>query len=209
MPSQKSTDIASKAVAPKRRRGRDRVDAILAAAADLFAEKAFGAVTMTEVAARSGAAIGSLYRFFPTKEALADALLDRYGAALGEALDAIAAAAGDLPPTEVADALVDFIHERRRERAAALGLLDSRPDSAELRQAIRGAMLDRVAAIIAAVGGGSPARARPEAMLVLQMLKTIRAINQNERAAPERAALDRESRRLVRLYLEDISRKGV
>ena len=38
---------------------------------------------MTEIAARSNTAIGSLYRFFPTKEVLADALLDRYWEQLG------------------------------------------------------------------------------------------------------------------------------
>ena len=216
MPSQKSTRIARQiahaaepaGVEPSRQRGRDRVAAILGAATELFAEKAYDAVTMTEVAARSGAAIGSLYRFFPTKEALGDALLVRYGAALGEALEAIAAASTTLPPTEIADALVDFIHGRQRERAAALGLLDSRSDSAELRQAIRAAMLDRIAAILAAIGGGSPGETRAGAALILQVLKTIRALGQETRSAPEKAALDRESRRLVRLYLEGVARKG-
>jgi AcrR family transcriptional regulator len=48
----------------------------------LFAEKGYDAVTMTEVAARAGAPIGSLYQFFPSKETLADALLDRLDDAL-------------------------------------------------------------------------------------------------------------------------------
>jgi len=63
MASQKSIE----AVAPKRQRGRERVAAILDAAAQLFIEQG-QAVTMTEIAARSGTAIGSLYRFFPTRE---------------------------------------------------------------------------------------------------------------------------------------------
>ena len=37
-------------------------------------EKGYDAATMTEIAARSGTAIGSLYRFFPSKESLSDAL---------------------------------------------------------------------------------------------------------------------------------------
>ncbi len=206
MASQKSNEIATKAVAPKRRRGHDRVKAILEAATDLFATRPYDAVTMTEVAARSETAIGSLYRFFPTKEALADALLDRYGARLAEALDAIAEQAGALAPESIAEALVDFMHGLERERSAALGLIDTRPDSLALRAMIRGAMLDRIAAILVAIGGGAPAGVRPQATLLLNVLKAVRALDQDERVSGERAALDRESRRLVRLYLEDISR---
>src|SRR5262249_19964005 len=64
--------------APQRERGKRRVAALLKAAASSFAEKGYDAVTMTEVAARARAPIGSLYQFFPSKEALADALLDRF-----------------------------------------------------------------------------------------------------------------------------------
>jgi len=60
--------------APQRARGQRRVKELLAAASDLFVEKGFEATTMTEIAQRAGASIGSLYQFFPTKEALADIL---------------------------------------------------------------------------------------------------------------------------------------
>ncbi len=59
---------------PKRARGKQRVAALLQAAAAVFAEKGYEAATMTEIAARAGAPIGSLYQFFPVKEALADTL---------------------------------------------------------------------------------------------------------------------------------------
>src|SRR5882672_3892273 len=64
---------------PRRRRGDIRVAALLESAAATFAEKGYEAATMTEIAARADAAIGSLYQFFPSKEALAAALLRRYG----------------------------------------------------------------------------------------------------------------------------------
>ena len=63
---------AHSAVRQHRRRGRERVAALLAAAATVFAERGYEAATMTEVAARAGASIGSLYQFFPTKELLAE-----------------------------------------------------------------------------------------------------------------------------------------
>jgi AcrR family transcriptional regulator len=58
---------------PKRQRGHLRVAAILEAGVAVFTEKGYDAATMTEIAARSGTAIGSLYRFFPSKDVLADA----------------------------------------------------------------------------------------------------------------------------------------
>src|SRR5579871_2951374 len=200
MPSQKSTRDAV-AVAPKRRRGHDRVEAIQAAATELFAAKPYDTVTMTEVAARSETAIGSLYRFFPTKEALADALLERYGALLSDGMDRIADRADAGPPEAVADALVDFMYGQAQERAAALALVEARPDSVTLRQAIRGTMVDRLALALAAVSKGSPAKARPRARLLLAVLKTIRALGRED---DDGAAIDLESRRLVRVYMRSL-----
>ena len=73
-----STATYPSAREPKRERGKQRVAALLDASAALFAEKGYGGATMTEIAARAGAAIGSLYQFFPSKEALAEALFDRF-----------------------------------------------------------------------------------------------------------------------------------
>ena len=95
--------IPAQALEPKRERGRTRVAAILDAGGAVFAEKGYDAATMTEIAARSNTAIGSLYRFFPTKEVLADALLDRYWERLGVALDGVAERATRLSPGALAD----------------------------------------------------------------------------------------------------------
>ena len=99
---------------PQRPRGHARVAALLEAAAGVFAEAGYDAATMTGVAVRAGAPIGSLYQFFPTKALLAEALYRRETDALAVALDD---AVNELPATPrtldaVADglfaALVDF-----------------------------------------------------------------------------------------------------
>ena len=63
-----STETQTLAKEPKRERGKQRVAALMDAGAELFAEKGYEATTMTEIASRAGAAIGSLYQFFPSKE---------------------------------------------------------------------------------------------------------------------------------------------
>src|ERR1700722_17154704 len=80
---------------PQRDVGRQRVAELLQAAAAVFQGRGFEAATMAEIAAQADAKIGSLYRFFPNKDAVADALMRRYAEALRAEYDAIHAT----PPT--------------------------------------------------------------------------------------------------------------
>src|ERR1700761_3826363 len=109
--SQMSTPPASEARPARRERGQVRVAAIMEAGAALFREKGFEAVTMSDIAARSGTAFGSLYRFFPSKEALADALLLRFAERTLDRLHDLAGRAPTMSPRDVAAALVDFMLE--------------------------------------------------------------------------------------------------
>lgn len=63
---------------PQQQRSRRRVAALLDAAAEEFAEQGFTAATTTGIAARAGVPIGSLYQWFPDKEALLYGLADRH-----------------------------------------------------------------------------------------------------------------------------------
>lgn len=66
---------------PKQRRGRQRVDAILNAASEVFAENGYESATTIQIAARANTSVGSLYQFFANKEAILRALVERYVAA--------------------------------------------------------------------------------------------------------------------------------
>jgi len=55
---------------PSQPRGQKRVDAILDAAEQLIAEQGMDAATMNAISERAGASIGSLYHFFPNREAI-------------------------------------------------------------------------------------------------------------------------------------------
>src|ERR1700719_1418410 len=88
---------------PKRKRGKVRVAALLDAGASLFAEKGYEAATMTEVALRAGASIGSLYQFFPSKEVLAEALFNRYIEHVASLLEDMVKRAPGLSPVRLAD----------------------------------------------------------------------------------------------------------
>jgi AcrR family transcriptional regulator len=191
MASQKSTE----AVAPKRQRGHARVAAILDAAAQLFVEQGH-AVTMTEIAARSGTAIGSLYRFFPTRDALADVLLQRYADHLREALEALSARAAGLPPEALVDALLGLALNLRVERAAALVLVDLR-DTGQLRQQLRDTMRSGVAGILVTSGAVPAARAADAAVAVITVIKGAGTLS----TQPGNDGAIDELRLLLRRYL--------
>ncbi len=63
---------------PKQARSRRRYQHILDTAAQLFAQDGIDSVTTNHIAAAASVSIGSLYQFFPNKEALLDALTERY-----------------------------------------------------------------------------------------------------------------------------------
>ncbi|CAA9577555.1 Transcriptional regulator, AcrR family [uncultured Synechococcales cyanobacterium] len=63
---------------PRQRRSRERVERLLDAAAEVFAEAGYDAATTHLIAKRAGTAVGSFYQFFPDKRAVFRALEERH-----------------------------------------------------------------------------------------------------------------------------------
>ena len=68
---------------PQQQRGQRRVEAILDATAALITEEGVAGATMHAIAKRSSTTIGSLYHFFPDREAVLVALVDRHLRGIG------------------------------------------------------------------------------------------------------------------------------
>jgi AcrR family transcriptional regulator len=64
---------------------------------------------MAEIAARADAKIGSLYRFFPSKDAVAEALMQHYAEVPQAEYDAVHVRAAAATPEELADILIDLL----------------------------------------------------------------------------------------------------
>src|SRR5271154_4217896 len=112
------------ALEPRRRPGKLRVAALMEAARAVIAERGFESATMAEIAARAGAPIGSLYRFFPNKEVLADALLERFGDVLDETFQKIEGKATSSSVGELADSLLNSFVELHGENSAIIALME-------------------------------------------------------------------------------------
>jgi AcrR family transcriptional regulator len=63
---------------PSQERARATVEALLEAAAQVFERHGYAAGTTNRIAARAGVSIGSLYQYFPSKDALLLALVERH-----------------------------------------------------------------------------------------------------------------------------------
>ena len=202
--SQKSTPAKAQATVearePKRERGKQRVAALMDAGAAVIAERGYGAATMTEIAARAEASIGSLYQFFPSKEVLADGLLKRYGERMAAALDAVVARAEGASPQAISEGLISVMTDLKADRAAALALLDAREESQAARQKLRNIMLSRIERILLlAAPRLTEAKAQTMSVMLLYMLKAIPPLLAENGA--KASQLRDEARDAMQLYI--------
>jgi AcrR family transcriptional regulator len=192
--------------APKQQRGKQRVAELLRAATMVFAEKGYEAATMTEIAACANAPIGSLYQFFPEKEALADTLVQNYVALLAADLKALEARASRVNTGTLVEGLFGLLRAHPRERAAALPIVEARMDAPTRRATFRLMLRGHVAAILRAHVPGLPEKAaRDIAVVVLQLMKAANALSDEEDFPGRKTGL-RELQALAVHYLQQRER---
>ena len=186
------------ALEPQRRPGKLRVAALLRAGAEVIAERGFEAATMAEIAVRAGAPIGSLYRFFPNKDALADALIRRYSELIDAAFEKIDSRRESSKTETFADALLNSLVELRGEtQSAVVALLDVRSDGSARRSEFHEVYRLHIARTLKL---RDPRLSTPEAedmaVVLLQNMKTMKSLS-SERDAGAIAEL----RAMTKLYL--------
>jgi AcrR family transcriptional regulator len=189
------------AKAPKRARGVQRVASLLDAAAALFAENGYDATTMTQIAHRAGASIGSLYQFFPSKEVLAEALFGRYVERVASLLEDLAKRAPGLSPVQLADKLVDLMLDVRSDRDAAAALSSSVSGIVERRKPLRGATRRQIAAILRAANPRLREKAAAEAAaMIAHVLKIVPTLAKEEEDGGP--AIVAQARKMLAGYIE-------
>lgn len=211
MTSQKSSSATPQtapvptAKEPKRQRGIARVAKLLDAGAAVFAEQGYKAATMTEIAARAGAPIGSLYQFFPNKDVLADALIARYAEHVEAALDRIRADASNMDGSQLGDRLLDVLVAHATERSLALSLLDARWEQPGVRPGILRETLRRRIVEILCLWRADLAEDQAQAMSVVlfQAMKSLVQLHEEKRY-PGKAEAIAHWRGWVQRYLTEI-----
>ncbi|MGW6742072.1 TetR family transcriptional regulator [Streptomyces sp. NPDC055025] len=166
--------------APVQRRSTERLARILDACAELLDETGYELLSTRAVAARAGVPIGSVYRFFGNKRAMADALarrnLDSYAARITErlasldardwrgAIDAVLDEYLAMRRTVPGFALVDFGAQLPLGTRAAARGPDTAPADPESDPGLR--VVDRLTGLLAAHLGRTPTEALRRTVLV-------------------------------------------
>ena len=84
---------------PKRqRRPEDRPDEILDAALAVFTEQGFAAARVDDIAKRAGLSKGAVYLYFPSKEAMLNALVEQSAGLVAQSAERMVAAAAPDDP---------------------------------------------------------------------------------------------------------------
>jgi AcrR family transcriptional regulator len=187
-------------LAPQREVGRQRVAELIEAAAAVIQERGFEATTMAEIAARAEAKIGSLYRFFPNKDAIADALMEHQAGILRAEYDAIHARAANATPEELADILIDVLVKLHPQTQGFAALIDSRTDPTVVRQTFRAQTLAGIKTALTTCAPELDDREADDiAAVVLNNMKTM--VGMTTKDAPTSPGAPDQLRLMTRLYL--------
>lgn len=191
-------------------RGERRMAEILDAAAGVLADVGYDAATTNAIAARAGISPGSLYQFFRNKDAVVEALAQRFAAQMAaahsNAFDPAAAAGGALGEMldRVLDPLIAF-NVANPGFKAIFARIDVPPAAREAVRPLQAAVVGRVEAILAARAPDAPApergrSARTSMQIVMAMMPLITAAP----AGAEREVLVAELKTVLGRYLEPV-----
>jgi AcrR family transcriptional regulator len=93
---------------PRQARSKATVDTILQATSRVLVKQGFDGLSTNAVAAAAGVSIGSLYQYFPNKEALVSALIDRHMEEMNTSILAELTRVAKLPLAEASRCVVEL-----------------------------------------------------------------------------------------------------
>ncbi len=215
VPAAVKTDASSDAYRrrPRQSRGQKRVELLLDAAASVIAEQGLQAATAEAIALRAKTAKGSLYQFFPNRDAVLAALALRYA----DEMRAIHERAFPMDPHGVPlDRLIDRIvkplaefHDShpafRRVFATVEGPGDdTRSAPSRLRAQLFESFVDRLDVLFAARNPKLTTRDRRRIALVAASLGQSLLARRGRAVAAEKKPLLDDLRRILLAYLQPV-----
>ena len=186
------------------------MERILDAAAQVFVEAGYEAATTEAIAARAGTSIGSLYQFFPNKEALFDAMSTRY---LGQAEtlfeQLLTPEVLDVPWAELLDRLLDAFRAFHRATPAFRAVwvnLQLSPAFVAAGVALNARFAERVQLVLARQAKGLPRARRPLVATMIVEVASAMLLTTLRHDEATAAALVAETKVLLRRYLRPYMR---
>jgi AcrR family transcriptional regulator len=194
---------------PKQERSRRRLEAIVEAAAQLFAEADFPVVTVEAIAQRAGTPIGSVYQFFEDKRAIFAAVMARSNQRAREVLDVVLrqaeAGVSSVPLPVLLEAVIDaYVLLQRSDPAirAANRNLTYLGELVAEEEALQRQLSARTATLLGAYYPRSERRIRRlVATTVVDVVTSLLVLADRRHTPTARKQLE-ECKTMVRLYVE-------
>ncbi len=191
---------------PRQARSQQKIEAILDAAEAVLAAGDPSAFTTNAIAARAGISIGTLYQFFPHKEAIIAALVKRLHHDMQVCRDTLfVPEAASLPVGEWLDRVVDqLVHTNAANPSFKSIVCDPAfsPEMAEAEVQLQQDILDGVTRVCAAWRPDLPIeQCRVYAAMGVSVVKAVLPV---AAASPDPAFALGELKRLLRSYFEPI-----
>ena len=193
---------------PRQPRGERRVAELLEAAENVIAAVGYEAATMSAIADRARASIGSLYQFFPNKVSMAQALRTEYAKRFDQMYAPLAREAKNLNLETLAGHLIRM-NVRFVEAHPALPALLDAPLSTRAPAAMRKVLRERFAGLLRAQNPRIP---KSKALLLgTATLHVIKALNQlyAELSRQERTRMVQEFKMILISYFNARLKPGV
>ncbi len=198
---------------PRQSRGQKRVELLLDAAAEVIAESGIDAATAEAIALRARTAKGSLYQFFPNRDAVLAALALRYA----DEMRAIHERAFPMDPHGLAlERLIDRIvrplaefHDRNPAFRRVFATIDSPADDTRsapvrLRSQLFDSFVDRLDVLFAARNPKLPAKDRRRVALISACVGQAVLARRSRATIAEKKPLLEDLKRLLVAYLAPV-----
>jgi AcrR family transcriptional regulator len=193
---------------PQQRRSREMVERILAAGRTVVLRDGYDAASTNRIAAEAGVSPGSLYQYFPNKDAVLSAIVGRYSDDVSERITAALADRFDETGPEMVRATLEALLDALEENAELLRIVADELPRKE-NQARAEALEQGVTGLVSAYLAARPPELRSDLAPTTAAWVLVRAIENLavryvlERPPIERRTFVSELERLVAGYLVD------
>jgi AcrR family transcriptional regulator len=189
---------------PLQERSQETVQRIFRAASELLASAPFDEITTSRIAHAAGLSIGALYRFFPDKQSIIDAIavrhMDEFRSEFESRLASLNFSDGPAFLSAVIDAFVAFLESRPDFRAIAFGQISAATRQRQTDPNAGGAGLVK-RFMIESLGMNDLAGLDLKLRVAIETGERLFAYAFEQPDAPSRAAVIAELKRLLASYL--------
>lgn len=161
---------------PVQKRSRERSEHILSVAEEMLLEPGNDSFRMSDLVARSGVPIGSLYQYFPSRSAVIGALADRHNEVGRRCVEDILAPVGDLDAfLRALDDIVDGFYQMFRDYPVMKPIWEATQSDAYLKSLDEQDVHHHSMILLAAYRRAVPQVSGPEAEVKCRLVNELMA----------------------------------